>query len=177
MNMDLSTRYFRTVCGRFATGVTVLLTETSGVVHGMTANAFMSVSLDPLLVAVSVHHHGRMAALLNNPGTPFSLSVLAADQQRMAEYFGRPGAQRPINAARDLIRVERQTWMVKEALAWISCRVDSVQPAGDHALVLAKVDACDLDTGKTPLVFYAGHYWEHLDRERDNPIEWQLLEL
>lgn len=175
MDQGDMTRHFRTVCGRFATGVTVILTETPEGVHGMTANAFMSVSLDPILIAIAVYRRGRMAALLGSPGTEFSLSVLAQDQQAVAEFYSRPGALR----AADIVAPGpgQGPPMVPGAGAWMLCRTQSVIPAGDHFLVLAAVESCDLDVEKTPLVFYAGHYWEHLDRERDNPIEWQLLEL
>lgn len=171
------TRQFRTVCSRFATGVTVVLAETDEGVHGMTANAFMSVSLEPLLVAVAVHRHGRMAGLLTASETTFSLSVLAQDQQRVAEFYSQPGATRTESGPVGLRRVNDQGSVVQGATAWIFARTKTVVPAGDHFLIVALVESCDVDVLASPLIFYAGNYWEHLDRERDNPIEWQLLEL
>ena len=52
-------RLFRDAMGKFATGVTVLTTLNEGEPHGMTANAFMSVSLDPKLVVISIGHKAR----------------------------------------------------------------------------------------------------------------------
>lgn len=73
-------RKFRTAMGKFATGVTVIATEVKGDVHGMTANAFMSVSLDPKLVVVSI---GEKAKILNKikESKTFTVNILAADQQ------------------------------------------------------------------------------------------------
>src|SRR5688572_8501483 len=81
---------FRNALGRFATGVTVVTTAIDGGVHGMTANAFTSVSLDPPLVLVSVGEQARMHAyLLQN--SRFGVSVLSEDQLAYAWNFaGRP---------------------------------------------------------------------------------------
>lgn len=167
---------FRMVCSRFATGVTVILADTPAGVQGMTANAFMSVSLDPLLVAVGVHRQGRMAALLESPGTRFSISFLSHQQQAVAEFYSRPGAVRP-RTGRDIAMMRDGLPIIGGGCAWLECSTESLVLAGDHYLVLARTLACTLGRDQAPLVFYSGHYWEHLDRERDNPIEWQLLEL
>lgn len=55
----MDNRLFRNAMGKFATGVTVLITENDGVPHGMTANGFMSVSLDPKLVVISIGHKAK----------------------------------------------------------------------------------------------------------------------
>ncbi|MCL4521398.1 MAG: flavin reductase family protein [Firmicutes bacterium] len=74
------TREFRKAAAKFATGITVVLVDTPQGLHGMTANAFMSVSLKPLTVAVSIANHTRMHQCLEERGTRFSISVLAHDQ-------------------------------------------------------------------------------------------------
>jgi flavin reductase (DIM6/NTAB) family NADH-FMN oxidoreductase RutF len=79
---------FRRTLGMFATGVTVLTTRTQEQVHGMTANAFMSVSLRPPLVLVSVDRRARMSNLLHE-GTRFGVNVLAADQAALSDHFAR----------------------------------------------------------------------------------------
>jgi flavin reductase (DIM6/NTAB) family NADH-FMN oxidoreductase RutF len=81
---------FRRVMGRFATGVTVIVADVGGEVRGMTANAFMSGSLDPPLCVVSVakraHMHDHLIA-----AERFSVNILAAGQENLATHFaGRP---------------------------------------------------------------------------------------
>ena len=77
---------FRRTLGMFATGVTVLTTRVGEQVHGMTANAFMSVSLQPPLVLVSIDRRARMGALLHQ-GTRFGVSVLEARQTGLSDRF------------------------------------------------------------------------------------------
>ena len=77
---------FRRTLGMFATGVTVLTTRVGEQVHGMTANAFMSVSLRPPLVLISIDRRARMGALLHE-GTRFGVSVLEAKQTGLSDRF------------------------------------------------------------------------------------------
>src|SRR6185312_6504868 len=81
---------FRAVMSSFATGVTVISTEAHGELRGMTANAFMSGSLDPPLCIVSVGKNARTHALLLDAGH-FGVSILTQAQQRLSAHFaGRP---------------------------------------------------------------------------------------
>src|ERR1700694_1724072 len=83
---EIDPAHFRRVMGSFATGVTVILAEVRGETRGMTANAFMSGSLDPPLCVVSIakraHMHGHLAAAQR-----FSVNVLAAGQEDFATHF------------------------------------------------------------------------------------------
>ena len=71
--------------GRFATGVTVVTTTHRDTIHGMTANAFLSVSLRPPLVLVSLGRC-RMSEMLPRTGR-YGVSVLASDQEHFAAHF------------------------------------------------------------------------------------------
>lgn len=175
MGFDSMVRQFRAVCGRFATGVTVIVAETPDGPHGMTANAFMSVSLDPLLVAVAVQRRGRMASLLAAAETAFSVSVLSQDQQHVAEIFSRFGHRRD-RVVPELQAIEGRLPVVGGAGAWMWCATESVVPAGDHLLIVARAFDFGYDCAQEPLLFYAGRYWEHMARERDQAVEWLLLE-
>src|SRR6476646_7217234 len=81
---------FRRTLGMFATGVTVLTTRVGGQVHGMTANAFMSVSLQPPLVLISLDRRSRMCGMLHE-GNRFGVSVLAQGQTGLSDFFARRG--------------------------------------------------------------------------------------
>jgi flavin reductase (DIM6/NTAB) family NADH-FMN oxidoreductase RutF len=76
-------REFRNSLGRFATGVTVVTAIEDRKTHGMTANAFLSVSLDPPLVLVSLDNRSQMHRILPTAGR-FGISVLAEDQQALS---------------------------------------------------------------------------------------------
>ena len=77
---------FRRTLGMFATGVTIITTLTGDQVHGMTANAFMSVSLAPPLVVISVDRRAKMHQLLYE-GRRYGINVLADDQRLLSDHF------------------------------------------------------------------------------------------
>src|SRR5829696_2562 len=85
----------RRTLGMFATGVTVITTREGDQAHGMTANAFMSVSLEPPLVLISVDRRTKMCGLLHE-GRTYGVSVLCEAQSELSDRFaGRPGATGP----------------------------------------------------------------------------------
>jgi flavin reductase (DIM6/NTAB) family NADH-FMN oxidoreductase RutF len=150
-------RALRRALGRFVTGVTVLSTVTAdadGVarVHGMTANAFTSVSLRPPLVLVSVARSAAMDARIARAGR-YAVSVLAEGQRALALRFaGRSADPTPVEFdRRDGLPV------VAGALAWLTCSVRTAYQAGDHTLYLGAVDQHSSRAG-APLVFYASDF-------------------
>src|SRR5438270_4541736 len=86
---SLSSSEFRKALGYFTTGVTVVTVEREpGKIHGMTANSFTSVSLDPMLILVCVDHRANMYLLLQKK-KQFGVSVLKHNQQAISEYFAK----------------------------------------------------------------------------------------
>src|SRR3989442_1918339 len=86
MSPRMDPKAFRRVLGLFATGVTVVAAQHDDEIHGMTANAINSVSLDPLLVLVCVGKHARMNQFIQGAGG-FSINVLAEAQEPLSRYF------------------------------------------------------------------------------------------
>ncbi len=123
---------FRRTLGMFATGVTIITTQAGDQVHGMTANAFMSVSLRPPLVLISVDKRAKMNALLRE-GVRFGVNVLADDQRELSDHFaGRAGDGR--REAR--FTVIHDTPLVDGALAHLVARAERSYWGGDHSLFL-----------------------------------------
>ena len=87
--MGVSQSEFRKAMASFATGVTVITVDHEGEVHGMTANAFASVSLDPTLVLVCVDHKARTHTHLH-ARKRFGVNVLAENQRAVSEYYADP---------------------------------------------------------------------------------------
>ncbi len=141
----------RQVMGRFATGVTVITTHHRDTIHGMTANAFLSVSLRPPLVLVSLGSC-RMGEML--PRTRrYGVSVLAHDQGHFAEHFA---AQRVSPVEPEFVWHEGLP-LLDGALAHLVCRVVDVHPAGDHELWIGEVEHVHQRDGE-PLLFYTGRF-------------------
>ena len=143
----------RRTLGMFATGVTVITTRKGGQVHGMTANAFMSISLEPPLVLISVDRRTKMCGLLHE-GWRYGVSVLCESQAALSDRFaGRHGEQLP----EPRFELVRDTPLVDGALAHFVARVERSYWGGDHSLVLGRVEYARQNPG-TPLLFHGGRY-------------------
>jgi flavin reductase (DIM6/NTAB) family NADH-FMN oxidoreductase RutF len=141
--------------GRFTTGVTVVLSEGPEGPAGMTVNSFASVSLDPLLVLVSLKHQSRTLGTVRASGT-FTISVLASPQQPVARTFGRSKERFPDEY---VSRYEDGHVYVRGALAYLRCRNHSVIRLGDHDVVVGEVEDFWMGEGD-PLVFHCGSFVE-----------------
>jgi len=144
---------FRRTLGMFATGVTVLTTRVGEQVHGMTANAFMSVSLQPPLVLISIDRRAKMGALLHE-GTRFGVSVLEAKQTVLSDRFAGRVADELPEATFEVIH---ETPLVEGALAHLVARVVRSYWGGDHSLFLGQVEFARYGDGR-PLLFHGGRY-------------------
>jgi flavin reductase len=149
---------FRRTLGMFATGVTILTTRVGEQVHGMTANAFMSVSLQPPLVLISIDRRARMCGMLHE-GSRYGVSVLAHGQAELSDFFARRGVER----VEPEFVVVRDTPLVVGALAHFVARVVRSYWGGDHSLFLGQVEVARYGTGE-PLLFHGGRY-ERMTRE------------
>jgi flavin reductase len=157
--MSLDAGEFRKAMGNFATGVTILTLDLEGDVHGMTANAFASVSLDPMLVLVCVDRRAATHAHLQAKKR-FGINVLCEDQRMISEYYARherthERAEQEAGARFD--RTALGTPMLRGALAYLECRLHSAQDAGDHTIFIAAVEDAVVREGQ-PLIFFRGKY-------------------
>ena len=150
---------FRRTLGMFATGVTVVTTRVGEVVHGMTANAFMSVSLRPPLILISVDRRAKMNALLRE-GVRYGVSVLEEHQTALSDRFA--GRTRD-DAPEPTFEIVHDTPLVEGALAHLVARVARSYWGGDHSLFLGQVEYVRYGEGN-PLLFHGGHY-EHVVRD------------
>ena len=155
----ISTTDFRHVLGQFATGVTVITVEREpNSAYGMTANAFTSVSLEPLLILVCVDQKSHLLPLLKQKGA-FGVSVLKDTQQALSVYFAQPN-QTPEAEAPLGVRyrwTESGVPLVENALAHLVCRVVGQYLAGDHTIFLGEVQFGELFSGE-PLLFFRSEY-------------------
>jgi flavin reductase (DIM6/NTAB) family NADH-FMN oxidoreductase RutF len=141
----------RKTLGMFATGVTVITALKDEQVHGMTANAFMSVSLEPPLVLISVDRRTKMCGFLHE-GMHYGVSVLCATQAALSDRFaGRSSEEEPRFA------LVKDTPLVEGALAHFVARVERSYWGGDHSLFLGHVEYARQNEG-TPLLFHGGRY-------------------
>ena len=143
---------FRRTLGMFATGVTVITTLVDEQIHGMTANAFMSVSLQPPLILISVDRRAKMNNLLGE-GVRYGVSVLEERQSVLSDRF----AGRVTDGPEPDFELVHDTPLVEGALAHLVARVVRSYWGGDHSLFLGRVEYVRYGEG-TPLLFHGGGY-------------------
>jgi flavin reductase (DIM6/NTAB) family NADH-FMN oxidoreductase RutF len=155
----LTTKEFRKALGQFTTGVTVVTVEREpGLVFGMTANSFTSVSLEPMLILVCVDQRAKILATLEKKKR-FGISVLKQGQQAISEYFAQ-GEQSSEAEQRLSIRYH---WtpsgiaVLDESLLCLSCKVVATHVTGDHITFVAEVEDAEIHEGE-PLLFFQGEY-------------------
>ncbi len=150
---NFDARALRDACGLFATGVNVIATRLDGRDHGMTANAFMSVSLDPPLIAISVAAKAKMSPLLRE-SRRFAVSVLPEGFERLAWHFaGRPDPQ----FASAFVELDGLP-SVRDATAVFSADLVQEVEAGDHAIFIGRVRALRTQPHRPPLLFHKGGF-------------------
>jgi flavin reductase (DIM6/NTAB) family NADH-FMN oxidoreductase RutF len=145
-------RELRQTLGCFATGVVVVTAAYEGSEHGMTANAFTSVSLDPPLVLVCIGNRARMSRVLE-PGMHFGISVLSATQREISQAF----AGRPQLPAALEFTWRRGVPLIAAACAHFVCGLAEARLAGDHTLYIGAVEEFAASE-RAPLIFHRGSY-------------------
>lgn len=155
--MDADT--FRSVLGRFASGVTIITARTpDGDDRGMTVSAFCSVSLDPPLVLFCVDRAAELHPVLD-VGVHVGVSILSRDMERYSRRFADADARIQRFEGVGFARGERGVVLVDDALAHLECRVTERHEAGDHTIFVAAVErARPLDGEPEPLLYFRGGY-------------------
>jgi flavin reductase len=150
---------FRSVLGRFATGVGVMTTSRDGIPHAMTVNAFTSVSLAPPLVLVCVERATVMAEEVTK-AEAFAVSFLGADAAALSTRFSDPArAMGHEQFAGVATRPEVTGAPVLEGgLGWLDCRLWDTHDGGDHLIVVGEVVALDVGPEDEPLLYYRSRY-------------------
>lgn len=153
--MSIDSDLFRSVLGRFASGITIITThDAEGRDHGMTVSAFSSLSLDPPLVLVAIGNDATMAPVMSQAAS-FAVNVLRDDQQELSRRFaGRlddrfAGVSHTHGTFGDAL--------LDGVLGSLECRVVARHPAGDHVIVIGEVEGAAAHHGH-PLLYFRGSY-------------------
>jgi flavin reductase (DIM6/NTAB) family NADH-FMN oxidoreductase RutF len=145
----------RRVMGHFATGVTVITTrDKEGSPQGLTANAFMSLSLDPPLVLVSVDK-GATCYTCFAPQNGFTVNFLNENQEEISRRFATKG----VDKFADLKWREGANGAVilDGVMGFVECRIKQCYDGGDHTIVVGEILASGAN-GERPLLFFRGKY-------------------
>jgi flavin reductase (DIM6/NTAB) family NADH-FMN oxidoreductase RutF len=154
--MTLDPDSFRSVLGRFASGITVVTTrDGEGRDVGMTVSAFASVSLRPPLVSVCIDHAASMYGALRS-AERFGVNILASDQEALSRRFAAVDSSHRFDGI-GYERGESGVVLLDDALAHIECVVVAQHESGDHTLVIGEVERASARDAR-PLLYYRGGY-------------------
>jgi flavin reductase (DIM6/NTAB) family NADH-FMN oxidoreductase RutF len=158
---------FRQAMGKLVSGVSVVTTIAGGQPHGMTVNSLISISLDPPLLLVSLAASSRTTEAVCSSGH-FGVSILSSSQEVIARRFAAPGTDH--FAGLPVAYGDHEVPIVPNALVHLECAVDQTVTAGDHLLVVGKVDRVCQRAGD-PLALREGLFGDFTDRGHE-PVLW-----
>lgn len=147
---------FKDAMSQLASAVSIVTTGTANEPHGTTVSAFMSLSLDPPMVLVSLDRRSSLLSRIS-PESSIGVNVLSTEQDTLAQRF----------ATKGLDRFKGVDWAMADGApklagnhTWIAGRVHSIVPGGDHCLVLVSVTAAE--TGSNcPLLYWQREFGTH----------------
>lgn len=145
---------FRSVLGRFASGVTVVTATSERGDCGMTVSAFSSLSLSPPLVLLCIDHAARMHTILGS-ASHFAVNILEESQEPIARRFSDPDIDRLDGVG--FRRGVTGAPVLSEVLATLECRKQNAFSGGDHTIFTGEVEVAEMGDGK-PLLYFRGGY-------------------
>lgn len=141
---------------RVPTGVAVVSVDAEGQRVALTVATLVSLSLEPPLVGFAISRQAALHELLREAGR-CSVSLLAADQQDVAEHFAR--GVPPIGMWEGIaVRAGSGAPLLEGALGWLRCRIVSEHEAGTHTFFVSEVLHAEPGVDATPLVRLGGGY-------------------
>jgi len=131
--------------------VGVVTVEVSGEAAGLTVDSFGSLSIDPPLVGVALGRHAALLELIRESGA-FAISVLASDQEHLAQHFARGVPPIAHWTGIETTRGELGAPLIADALGWIECRLAFAHEVGDHTLFVGEATRVERGPGREALV-------------------------
>ena len=148
---------FKQLMARVASGVVVVTARVGEEDHAMTANSFTSVSLDPELVLFCVQQDSRFHDAIH-AADRWVVNLLSAEQAPAARWFAERG--RPLQGQMEVVEYSREDdgiAVLKGSIGHLGCTTDAIHPAGDHSIVLGKVDRIVYENLSAPPLVYVDH--------------------
>jgi 3-hydroxy-9,10-secoandrosta-1,3,5(10)-triene-9,17-dione monooxygenase reductase component len=148
-------RSFRDALGRFATGVAFVTAAPDGEPAGLIVNSLTSVSLEPPMVSFCPSRSSLTWSRMRR-AKRFGVNVLGRQHQQFAMRAAPAGADR--FAGLDWQLGPRGVPLLTDALATVECEIHAEHPAGDHWIVVGRVEDVRISPLNDPLVFFAGAF-------------------
>jgi flavin reductase (DIM6/NTAB) family NADH-FMN oxidoreductase RutF len=152
----ISPEQFRQAFRTHPAGVVVVTLDAGRGPVGFTATSLTSLSLDPPLVSFGIAETASCWPHVRDAGTAV-VNLLGARQEAVARRFATSGIDRFAEPTR-WRRLSGGEPVIEEVPGWLRVRVEGIVPAGDHRIVIARVEEARLSEGHSPLVYHDGRY-------------------
>ena len=150
--IEITDERFKLVMSQFATGVTIVTALDVDVPVGLTCQSFVSISLSPPLVAFApAKTSSSWPKIARSPS--FCVNILSVRQKEICLAFANSGHDKFADVQWE--RTRHGAPMIKGAIAWVECSIDSIYDVGDHDLVVARVLTL-AHVGGPPLLYFQG---------------------
>lgn len=154
--MPIDAETYRSTLGRWATGVTIVTARAGDEIHGMTASDFAGVSLDPPLVMVCADKKANTLGVIRKGGN-LCINLLASDQEALSNKFASKKEEWTRFEGLDCATAKTGAPLIPGALESLDCEVVALHDAGDHVIVVGRVEEVVHGEG-APLLHYASAY-------------------
>jgi len=156
--MSISVHDFKHVMRRWVNGVAIVTSRAGDQIHGLTVSAFTGISLDPLLVMISIGHNRDSYPFVKDGGI-FAVNILRGDQTHLSDLFAGRMPEVEDRFADLVYRSEASgAPILEDCLAWLDCRVTEEFVVGDHSIFIGEVLAADVVSEDMPLTYHDGDY-------------------
>jgi flavin reductase (DIM6/NTAB) family NADH-FMN oxidoreductase RutF len=152
---------FKNAASKFPTGVVVAITNHDNTWHGMTISSFTTISMDPLIVMISISKKAKMHDILMNPkNSKFSISILTENQKELSNQFaGKKSEIIDKNINKYISNPEDGYTVLNGSMSYFLCDLDEAYNKGDHTLFFGKVNkSWSSNDNRKPLVYYSRSY-------------------
>ncbi len=153
---EFDDRALRNAMGNFCTGVVIATGAVDGAPAGFAAQSFVSLSLDPPLIALCPGKNSSSWPKLRDSGS-FCINILAADQKPVCDAMAQSGGDKFAQIAwRDGVTGSP---ILEGVVGYVDCDLEAEHDAGDHTIAIGRIrDFAILDENKGPLLFFRGGY-------------------
>ena len=158
--MTLDPEQLRHAMRAWTTGVAVITATHEGQRYGMTINSFISISLEPPLISVTLKQLTHTHELVEKSGE-FAITILAADQGNLSDIFA--GKMPEITDRFEGLEIEKlqiDAPLLKGGTAFFNCRVVNTMTVGENTLFIAEVIAARGEGEGDPLVYHNRVFWK-----------------
>jgi flavin reductase (DIM6/NTAB) family NADH-FMN oxidoreductase RutF len=164
----ISSEEFRKALRHFPAGVTIVTVRSGERIHGLTVSAFSSVSAEPALISITIENRHKAWAMLEEPEAVFAVNILGEGQSELSNRFAWVKDEDRFQLG-DWSEAETGAPVLRDALAWLDCRIQARYPAGSHTIYVGEVVASDVPVEEAPPLVYWNRGYRKLRLHEEPP--------